>query len=714
MDLSAFMLDTLQKYFGYTQFRPLQQEIITTVLNKQDVFVLMPTGGGKSMCYQLPSVLLEGITIVVSPLISLMKDQVDSLLNIGIHAAYINSSLTYEEIAAIKARLQRGEMNLLYAAPERLMMDSFIGFMENLNIALFAIDEAHCISEWGHDFRPEYRGLELLKRKFPDIPVIALTATATPIVQEDIIHHLGLNHPRIFKASFNRENLFYKIIPKEDTYRQLCNYLEEHADESGIIYCHTRKTVDDLTANLRRDGYRALAYHAGMEKNERTKNQEAFIKDDVNIIVATIAFGMGIDKSNVRYVIHYDLPKNLEGYYQETGRAGRDGLKSDCILFYNYGDRYKIDYFINEKEDPKEREIAYEKLQQIIAFCETSECRRINLLMYFGESYPHEHCDNCDNCLLPKETVDGTIPAQKLLSCVARVRERFGVNYIIDVLRGSKNERIIQNQHNHLSTYGIGVEYNKKQWQLIARELIRLGYLQVEGDEYPVLKLTEKSNGALMNKERIFITKFRDEAKVMPVSTKETFNHELFNQLRDLRKRIADEESVPPYVVFSDNTLRGMATSLPLTWESLQGITGVGEFKLKRYGPRFLKVIMGFCQQHGIDTAATARRKRDDRQLTRSRTEYATLELLKMGMTIEKAALVREISPSTVVTHIEKLIYAGESISIDRFVPSDKQLAIRKAFVKFGNDRLAPVKEYLGKNYSYDDIRLMRAKVLME
>lgn len=709
------MLQTLKKYFGYTEFRPLQEDIIKTIFNKQDACVIMPTGSGKSLTYQLPSVMMPGITIVVSPLIALMKDQVDSLKANGIKAAYINSSLSYQEIDEVKELLTKNEIDILYVAPERLMMSHFLPFVESLSIDLFAIDEAHCISEWGHDFRPEYRQLNILKSKFPAIPVLTLTATATPVVQQDIIKQLKLPAPQLFKSSFNRENLFYRILPKQDTYQQLYNYLEAHRKDSGIIYCQSRKTVDKLAFSLNEDGFKALPYHAGLDKVIRTKHQEMFINDDANIIVATIAFGMGIDKPNVRFVIHYDLPKNIEGYYQETGRAGRDGLPSDCLLFYSYGDRTKIEYFIFEKESEAEQVIALEKLDQMINYCTSALCRRKVLLEYFGETFQQQKCDKCDNCIDSKDVFDATIEAQKLLSCVKRVGERFGLTYVIDVLRGSNSERIIHNRHNHLSTYGIGKDRSKKQWQSIARELIQLDYLKSERafGNYPILMLTEKSHDVLFNDEKVMLTRF-EEKHIMTTKIDTNFDEILFEQLRQLRKRIADEENLPPYIVFQDTTLKEMATFYPVTWETLRRITGVGEEKLKRYGPRFLKIIVGHCQKYKIDPRPIVRNSSSGSysRKMRSYTDQETLSLLKQGLTIEQIAKKRNLAASTITSHIEKLIFQGEEIVIERFVPPEKQRAIRRAFKEVGVDRLAPVKDRLGNGYSYDELRLVRAKML--
>jgi len=593
---------TLKKYFGYEEFRPLQKEIIDAALARKDIFVLMPTGGGKSLCYQLPAIVQTGLTVVISPLISLMKDQVDTLRDLGVAAEFLNSTMTSEKMDDVKNRLLQNKVKILYVAPERLVLESFLRFLEKLSIDLFAIDEAHCISEWGHDFRPEYRKLVVLREKFDHVPLMALTATATPVVQKDIVEILKMQDPRIFRASFNRANLFYRVLPKGDTYTHLTDYLQAHLKQSGIIYCQSRKTVDRLANALNDDGFRALPYHAGLETGERTKNQEAFIRENVDIIVATIAFGMGIDKPNVRFVIHYDLPKNLESYYQETGRAGRDDLKSDCILFYSYGDKAKIEYFIKEKPSERERKIALKKLHQLIDYCQSPVCRRKLILEYFGEKYEQENCGACDNCLRKEDDsqkFDGTIIAQKMLSCVYRLNQRFGMNYVIDVLRGSQSERIFQNGHQDLPTYGIGEKIPRKRWITFAQELIRLGYLQIEGTTYPIMKLTAKSRDVLFGDEKVMLTPYVEKRPKRAAAPTE-YDDNLFERLRQLRKRIADEKNVPPYVIFHDRTLQELAEKMPTTWDELRLIFGMGETKLKQHGPRFLKEIIAYGEEKKI------------------------------------------------------------------------------------------------------------------
>ncbi len=705
----------LQKYFGYTSFLPLQKEIIKDVLQKNDVFVLMPTGGGKSLCYQIPSLILDGVTIVVSPLIALMKDQVDGLKANGIPAAYINSSLRFEQIKQIKSELLENRISILYVAPERIVLLDFLSFLQNLNINLIAIDEAHCISEWGHDFRPGYRQLKLLKEHLPKIPLIAMTATAIPEVQEDIVTQLKLTNPKYYKASLNRNNLFYQVKPKDTAYQQLLQHLEAHSKDSGIIYCQSRKATDNLANKLQSDGYRVLPYHAGLSSNLRTETQEKFVKDDVEIIVATIAFGMGIDKSNIRFVIHYDLPKNLETYYQETGRAGRDGEKSDCILFYSYGDKRKIDYFIDQKESETEKRIAFQKLNDMIKFCESITCRRKILLNYFGEDFNETNCKGCDICLEPKETIDGTIIAQKIMSCTSQLNERFGMSYIADVLCGSRNRRIIGNRHDTLTSHGIGNEYSKKQWQIYLRELIQLDYLKSEGDRYLIVKIAPKLRDDLSKHKEILLTNPVDDVKITQIDCDKKMDSGLFEILRVLRKEIADAEGMPPYVIFNDSSLRAMATYFPKNGSDFPNINGVGESKLKKYGEMFLEKIDAYCIEHKIEVSNEHNielrqvYKRSHSMNTNASTFQETMQLYKQNLTIEEIAQKRGLTPDTIAAHIEKLIRSGEDISIDSFVANDKQEHILKVLSLLGGGALKPIKEKLGDNYTYEEIRLVQA-----
>jgi ATP-dependent DNA helicase RecQ len=597
---------TLKKHFGYDQFRPLQEEIIRDALAGRDVFVLMPTGGGKSLCFQLPALIRNGLTIVVSPLIALMKDQVDALRTTGIPATYLNSTLDREEAKARWRGLHRGEYRMLYVAPERLMLDTFLERALNWDIAQFAIDEAHCISEWGHDFRPEYRELKKLRRHLPDVPIMALTATATERVRADIIKELKLREPRAYVASFNRPNLNYRVVPKSAAYEQLLGFIRERPNDSGIVYCASRKGAESLARSLIENGISAKPYHAGLTNTEREKHQEALLRDDVRVITATIAFGMGINKPNVRFVVHYDLPKNMESYYQETGRAGRDGLPGECVLLFSPGDVAKQLHFIDEKAESEAR-IARAQLQQMVHYAETRECRRTVLLNYFGESYPsnsetagdhrltlQHSCGSCDNCLQPRETFDGTVQAQKFLSCVYRIHAKhgfgFGLGHVVDVLRGADTEAIRQRNHNALSTYGIGSELKRAEWQAIGRELLRLGLVECASGKFATLSLTHTGLEALRKRIPIVLTR-QSEIAEKPTRTKRgaiECDEALFDRLRVLRRHLADDRGVPAYIIFSDVSLREMSREYPTNPTGFRRIPGVGEQKLKDFGELFL------------------------------------------------------------------------------------------------------------------------------
>jgi len=590
---------TLKRHFGYDQFRPLQREIISDALAGRDVFVLMPTGGGKSLCFQLPALVRQGLTIVVSPLISLMKDQVDALQTNGIAATYLNSTLDRHEATVRWRGLYRGDYRMLYVAPERLMLDTFLERAVNWNIAQFAIDEAHCISEWGHDFRPEYRELKRLRTHFPDVPMMALTATATERVRADIVKQLKLREPGAYVASFNRPNLTYRVVPKTAPYEQSLEFIRIRSGDSGIVYCASRKSAESLARNLNQDGISAKSYHAGLTTSERTKNQEAFLRDDVRVVTATIAFGMGINKPNVRFVVHYDLPKNLESYYQETGRAGRDGLPSECVLLFSASDVAKQLHFIDEKSESEAR-IARTQLQQMVHYAETRDCRRVTLLRYFGEESANVSCEGCDNCLTPRETFDGTIPAQKFLSCVHRIHAKsgfgFGVNHVVDVLRGADTEAIRQRSHNELSTYGIGRELKREAWQAIGRELLRLGLIECAPGKFATLSLTPTGRDALRHRTPITLTKHIEvvarDKKVRAGAIE--CDEVLFERLRGLRRELADERNVPAYVIFSDVSLREMAKNYPTTGAEFRRVPGVGERKLKDFAGAFLSEIKDY------------------------------------------------------------------------------------------------------------------------
>jgi ATP-dependent DNA helicase RecQ len=710
--------EILKNKFGYDSFRMNQQAAIECVLNKQDCVVLMPTGGGKSLCYQIPALLLDGLTVVISPLIALMKDQVDALKNYGIEAEFLNSTQTGREQAEIFQRVKTGAIKMLYVAPERLLQsgDLFIDFLRNINVSLFAIDEAHCISSWGHDFRPEYIQLGKLKRYFPEIPVIALTATADRLVRKDIFERLQIPQAELFISSFNRPNIHYRIEPKRNSYNQLLEYLKTRREESGIIYCLSRSSTESLAADLRDEGFSVLPYHAGLDKATRDKNQELFLNDEVKIVVATIAFGMGIDKSNVRFVVHCDLPKNIESYYQETGRAGRDGLESEALLFFSWADVHKLKGFAEVEGNKSQTEIMLRKLNQMGEFGDLKSCRRKFLLSYFGEEL-EENCGKCDNCGKVFETFDGTIIAQKALSAVYRTGQRMGLGYLVDFLRGSQSQKI-WDEHKNLKTYGVGADISKNEWFEYFRDLIAQGYLKQAGGQFPVLQLTEKSLEVLkgnMSVELIKVTVKEEKKKSLVGEVGYDYFKDLFAELKKVRTEFARGENVPPYVIFSDATLVEMATFLPLDTAELQKISGVGELKLQKYGADFVAVIANYCAENnlesriGLKTPKREPKKRAKRNESGQNTYQITLEMFLSGMDIAEIARERGVTNSTIENHLARFIPTGE-IDLTDLVPETKIEAIREAIIKFqGVGALSPIKEYLGEHYTYGEIRAVLA-----
>ncbi|MEZ2337279.1 DNA helicase RecQ [Mucilaginibacter sp. RCC_168] len=706
-------LQALQKYFGYSNFRHQQEAIIQHVLNKQDVMALMPTGGGKSLCYQLPAVLLNGLTIVISPLIALMKDQVDSLNVSGIPAAFLNSAQTPEEQRQLVERLRNNQIKLLYLAPERLFgqENKLVPFLKTLNVVQIAIDEAHCISQWGHDFRPEYLMLAQLKNEFPNVPVIALTATADKLTQKDILEKLNLHQPAVFVSSFNRANITYRVTPKKSWFKQLITFLKERPDESGIIYCLSRKSTEDLAADLKDEGFAAEAYHAGLNNEVKAKNQEAFLRDDVKIIVATIAFGMGINKSNVRYVVHVDLPKNIEGYYQETGRAGRDGLASEALLLYSPGDAGKLQHFARIEGNEEQSRIMLNKLNDMVKYCQLQTCRRQYLMNYFDEAFP-PNCGSCDVCLTEFKRFDGTLIAQKALSAVSRLNERFGVNYVIDFLRGSKNEKI-REEHKQLKTYGIGADISKVDRQRYIRELITLEYLQATDDGYPVLKLTSQSSLVLKGLQKVeFIeTQTTEEHHTEAAPPHEA---ELLSRLKNTRRDIAELENVPAYIIVSDATLLEMATYLPQSLDELRLISGFGDVKLARYGRELLQPVKDYCKAKGLESkiaykspkrerkTKTERPARTPRSGTDTRTE--TFNLYRQGKNVTEIAAARGLSQVTIESHLSYFVQTGD-LDVKELVAETKLPIIIEAVENYGAERLAPLKEVLGDAYTYGEIK---------
>ncbi len=597
------LFDTLRKVFGFREFRPNQEQIVRAILENRDVFAVMPTGGGKSLCYQLPAVLLPGTCMVISPLISLMKDQVDGARANGIRAAFLNSSLDPEERDAVMQQLLSNSLDLLYVAPERFALEAFKKMLGRVNISMAVIDEVHCISEWGHDFRPDYLSLSSLVTMFPDLPVAAFTATATHLVQQNILDKLALRNPLIVRASFDRPNLSYDVRLKDKVDAQLVALLKKSTGKAGIIYRTSRKSVHETAEMLKGKGFRALPYHAGLSDHDRKRNQEAFIRDEVDVIVATIAFGMGIDKSNIRFVIHADFPKSIENYYQETGRAGRDGEAAHCTLLFSPSDISKLRFFIDTMTDETERKRALDALSKVISFASTSICRRRSLLDYFGEHYPHDNCSSCDICLGTRERVDCTRDAQMLLSAIVRTEERFGAMHIVDIVLGSNTQKIRDFGHDRLKTYGIGKGCSKKYWRQLVDELLAQKVIEKSDGPFPALLLLPKAVKILKNEERVEIVKVVEKIKAKEQNrtleaTETPYDQQLFELLRVLRKEIAQEQGIPPYMVFSDPSLHQMASIYPRSADTMVTVTGVGEVKLQRYGRQFLRLIARYCTDH--------------------------------------------------------------------------------------------------------------------
>ncbi|MEQ9265765.1 MAG: DNA helicase RecQ [Balneolaceae bacterium] len=707
----------LKETFGYDEFRLQQEAAISQILDKKDALVIMPTGGGKSIVYQIPAMIFDGMTIVISPLISLMKDQVEQLREYDIPAVYLNSSLRPEEYEYNVKRINSGEVKLLYLAPETLMMDKTREMLKAHRIDCFTIDEAHCISEWGHDFRPEYRQMAQVRQDFPDAVCIALTATATPRVQEDIKNSLNLKDSEAFISSFDRPNLFLKIADKKDPENQLLDFLFTRKSQSGIIYCFSRRQVDELAYLLEEEGYSVKPYHAGLSSRDRAINQRAFIRDDVRIIVATIAFGMGINKPNVRYVVHYDMPQNIESYYQQIGRAGRDSLRSDCILLFGYADTQKIRYFINQK-DGNEKEVAEGHLKELIRYLESTDCRRKPLMRYFGEEYPKEECGICDNCLsVDADVEDLTVQAQKFLSCMIRSEEKFGANHIVDILRGSKAQKVLENEHEKLSTYGIGNEWSKDQWIQLSRLLIRHDY--ISKGEFGSLQMETRGHNVLDGSENVFGTLDRtstmvgDEQVVRTSSEIENdYNVELFELLRVKRKELADDHDVPPYAIFPDTTLIEMSYYFPRTKESLESLYGVGSVKREKFGDSFIGVIKTFSDANNIQPRQKSLQQRVKKSTATEKFEIVG-EAFNDGQSIALLAEEHGVKEVTILTHLKKYIDGENDLRLDGLLQasnlSDRQREqVLAAFKKKGPLMLRPVYDELNKQIGYDELRIMQ------
>jgi ATP-dependent DNA helicase RecQ len=701
----------LSHFFGYNEFRHTQLAIINSILRGEDTLAIMPTGGGKSICYQLPAMLLPGITIVVSPLIALMKDQVDALIANGIQAAFLNSSQSQDEQQKVILKAQNGQLKLLYIAPERIPANSsvFFEFLRRLQPSLFAIDEAHCISSWGHDFRPEYLKLSVLKKEFPAVPVVALTASADAVTQKDIALRLTLVDHRLYLSSFNRPNIHYHIRPKKNALGHIIEYIKHHREDCGIIYALSRASTEEIAEKLRSNGIDAAHYHAGMDNNTRSNVQEAFQKDACKVIVATIAFGMGIDKSNVRYVIHHDISKNIEGYYQETGRAGRDGLKSDAILFYSFGDIMKLRGFAQVDDNPQQSAISLRKLQLMQEYAENEGCRRQYLMQYFGEQFP-AYCGSCDYCLSTLEQKDATVDAQKLLSAIVRTGERYGAHYVVDFLRGSASEKI-NPAHKELKTYGIGKDLKKEEWLWMAQQLYSNHYISKTDDQYATLKITDKGWNILKGEAKLMLVMKKPENEISkPVES--AYDAVLFELLKTLRLSLAQNENVPAYAIVADNSLVELATYLPQSLDEVKQMSGFGDYKVSRYGARFLDVVKKYVSANNVESKmhfkkAKPVRKEKSERTTSSSTMEASLNLFNDGMTIDEIATERGLAVSTIESHLTTFVAAGE-LDIKKLVPSDRLRTILDTVKLSGQYTAAkPIKDLLPADYTFGEIRMV-------
>ena len=726
MSLQTDIHALLKANFGFESFRGQQEAVIRRVLDGGDSLLLMPTGGGKSLCYQLPALALDGVTLVISPLIALMKDQVDGLNANGIAARFINSTLPVRDVEGVQGEVRQGLVKILYIAPERLAVEGFRRFLSGLTVSLIAIDEAHCISEWGHEFRPDYRNLRQLREQFPDAPVLALTATATERVRRDIVEQLDLKGAEVFVSSFNRANLSYAVRAKDNVERQLPALLSRWKGSPAIVYCYSRQETENVAAALNAHGWVARAYHAGLSAEERRRTQEGFSRDRVPIIVATIAFGMGVDKPDVRLVVHTSLPKSVESYYQETGRAGRDGLPSECVLLYSYGDKVRQEYFIKRMDDEAERGNAQGKLDQMVRFAQLHTCRRRYLLEYFGERWDLENCGGCDVCLASEERgeFDATEIAQKVLSAVVRTGERFGAAHVAGVLVGSREQRILAAGHDELTVYGIVHDYDRSQVREVLGLLQGRGLLERNDGEYPTLKVTPMGRAFLQGRERLSLPGLQETLRQAqgervasaPVALKASagtpmeYDDGLFQELRGLRRRLADAQDVPAFVVFGDVALRHMAASRPTTLEAFGRIPGVGKAKLEAYGEAFVDAICTYADAHGLAAAegpleGTARRSNGHRASTYD----STRELLARGRSVEAIARERGLSAKTVLGHIEHLAHRGEPLEVAHLQPAPERMGrIEEAIAVCGSAFLRPLWEYLGSEFSYDEIRITR------
>ncbi len=719
------LTEELKKNFGFDTFKGNQEVVIQNVLDGKDTFVLMPTGGGKSLCYQLPSLMMEGTAIVISPLIALMKNQVDAMRNFseenGI-AHFINSSLNKSAIEQVKDDIVNGKTKLLYVAPESLTKDENVEFLRQVKVSFYAIDEAHCISEWGHDFRPEYRRIRPIINEIGKKPIIALTATATPKVQHDIQKNLGMMEAEVFKSSFNRPNLYYEVRQKtNDVDKDIIKYIKSQTGKSGIIYCLSRKKVEDFAEILKTNGIKALAYHAGMDSQTRSTNQDAFLMEEVDVIVATIAFGMGIDKPDVRYVIHYDIPKSLEGYYQETGRAGRDGGEGRCIVFYVNKDLQKLEKFMQGKP-VSEQEIGKQLLEETKAYAESSICRRKILLHYFGEEYTEENCGNCDNCLNPKKQVEAKDLLVTVLETILALKEKFKSEYVINVLLGKENSEIESYEHQDLEVFGCGVDEDDKTWNTVIRQAMIARYIDKDIENYGLLKVTPSGRNFLNKPVSFKIVKDGDfdedeESTEAPIRGGATsaVDPVLYSIMKDLRKKLSKKLDVPPYVIFQDPSLEAMATTYPVTLEELQNIPGVGAGKAKRYGEDFIAIIKRHVQENEIERPEDLRIRT---VANKSKMKVYIVQSIDRKVALDDIALTKGLEFNELLDEIEAIVYSGTKINVDYFLDEimdeDHVEDIYLYFKESETDNLEDAISELGNDYTEEEIRLVRIKFLSE
>ena len=717
------LTEALKKHFGFDTFKGNQKAIIENVLAGNDTFVLMPTGGGKSLCYQLPSLLMEGTAIVVSPLIALMKNQVDAMRNFSEEdgvAHFINSSLSKSAIDQVKEDILSGKTKLLYVAPESLTKEENVEFLRQVKISFYAVDEAHCISEWGHDFRPEYRRIRPIINEIGKRPLIALTATATPKVQHDIQKNLGMTDAAVFKSSFNRVNLYYEVRPKTaNVDRDIIKFIKSNEGKSGIIYCLSRKKVEEFADILKANGIKALPYHAGMDSQVRSANQDAFLMEQVDVIVATIAFGMGIDKPDVRYVIHYDIPKSLEGYYQETGRAGRDGGEGHCLAFYSYKDLQKLEKFMQGKP-VAEQEIGKQLLLETAAYAETSVCRRKVLLHYFGEEYPEDNCGNCDNCLNPKKQVEAKELLGAVLEVISTLKEKFKAEYIVNMLAGNETSEIQSYKHNELEVFGSGQDEDEKIWNAVIRQALIAGYLEKDIENYGLLKITPKGKEFMKKPVSFKITEdheFEEEEEEIPVrgGASCAVDPVLYSMMKDLRKKLSKRLEVPPFVIFQDPSLEAMATTYPITLEELQNIPGVGAGKAKRYGAEFIVLIKRHVEENEIERPEDLRVKT---VANKSKLKVSIVQSIDRKVALDDIAVSKGLEFGELLDEVEAIVYSGTRINIDYFLndvmDEDHIEDIYEYFKDSETDDLEEAIEELGGDYTEEEIRLVRIKFLSE